>query len=184
MSSSREATTARLQELLSPLLIEAGSELEDLTVTQAGRRSVVRVLVDRDGGIDMDGVAAASRLVSEALDALDESDPALFGTAYVLEVSSPGVDRPLTEPRHWRRNTTRLVTVTLVAGGTVTGRVTSADDSAVTLDVDGTDQVLPYAEIVRGNVQVEFNRKDVKGAEDSDAADDIEGDEPAPGDDA
>ncbi len=174
MTSSRDTTTARLQELLAPLLIEAGSELEDLSVTQAGRRSVVRVLVDRDGGIDMDGVAAASRLVSEALDALDESDPALFGSSYVLEVSSPGVDRPLTEPRHWRRNITRLVTATLVAGGTVTGRVTAADDIAVTLDVDGADRILAYAEIVRGNVQVEFNRK----------ATDVADDEPETEDDA
>ncbi len=161
MTSSRAETITRLQQVLAPVLSEVGSDLEDVSVAQAGRRSVVRVLVDRDGGIDLDGVADASRLVSDALDALDEREPGLLGPSYVLEVSSPGVDRPLTEPRHWRRNISRLVTATLTGGATVTGRVTAADDTAVTLDVDGTERRLAYDEIVRGTVQVEFARKDV-----------------------
>jgi len=165
-------SAARLTEVLAPVLAATGADLEDVAVAQAGRRSVVRVLVDRDGGIDLDGVAEASRLVSDTLDELDEREPGLLGPSYVLEVSSPGVDRPLTAPRHWRRNIGRLVTVTLVAGGTVTGRVTCADEAAegaVTMDVDGSAQVLAYAAVVRGNVQVEFARKDA---------------EPDPGDDA
>ena len=89
----------------------------------------------------------------------------LLATTYVLEVSSPGVDRPLTEPRHWRRNVRRLVTATPVEGEPVTGRVLSADDAAVVLDVDGAERRLPYAEVVRGNVQVEFSRKDEDGPE-------------------
>lgn len=156
---------ARLHELLAPLVAEVGSDLEDVSVSQAGRRSVVRVLVDRDGGIDMDGVAEVSRVVSDALDALDEAEPGLLGATYVLEVGSPGVDRPLTEPRHWRRNATRLVTATRVDGTTVTGRITEADDAQVTLDVDGAPVALAYADLARGVVQVEFNRKDTEPAE-------------------
>ena len=154
------ASAARLSELLAPAIAAAGADLEDLSVSKAGKRSVVRVLVDRDGGVTLDDVADLSRVVSDALDALDEQDPSALGPSYVLEVSSPGVDRPLTEPRHWRRNLSRLVTATLRDGSTATGRVTSADDEAVTLDVDGTARVLPYADVARGAVQVEFSRTD------------------------
>ena len=154
------ASAARLSELVRPAVAAVGYDLEQLTVTAAGRRSVVRVVVDKDGGVTLDDVADVSRVISDALDAADAADPSLLGATYVLEVSSPGVDRPLTEPRHWRRNLRRLVTATLREGGPVTGRVVSADDEAVTLDVDGTEQRLAYADVVRGAVQVEFGRKD------------------------
>ena len=154
------ASGARLSELLSPVVSAAGADLEDVSVSKAGKRSVVRVLVDRDGGVSLDDVADLSRAVSDALDALDEQDPSALGPSYVLEVSSPGVDRPLTAPRHWRRNLTRLVTATLRDGTRATGRVSAADDDAVTLDIDGTDRVLRYDDIARGAVQVEFSRKD------------------------
>ena len=159
--------TPRVLALLEPVVAGAGFDLEDLTVSAAGKRSVVRVLVDKDGGVTLDDVADVSRLVSEALDAADEQDPTLLGTSYVLEVSSPGVDRPLTEPRHWRRNVGRLVVATLRDGATAEGRVTAADEAGVTLD-DGPG--LPWAELARGAVQVEFNRKDE--ADDLDETDD------------
>jgi ribosome maturation factor RimP len=79
--------------------------------------------------------------------------------AYTLEVTSRGVDRPLTEPRHWRRNHDRLVRVTLVEGGQVTGRVTSSDDTGVVLDVSGASRRVEYAAIAKALVQVEFNRR-------------------------
>ena len=155
-----------LLDLLGPVVAEAGYDLEDIAVTSAGRRSLVRVTVDADGGIDLDAVAVVSRLVSDALDA-DANTPgsprALAG-AYVLEVSSPGVDRPLTEPRHWRRAVGRLVRVE-VAGTQLTGRIGSVDDSGVTLDVNGTEQRVGFAELGRGKVQVEFNRP-AEGEED------------------
>ena len=157
--------STRLSALLTPVVAGAGFDLEHLTVSAAGKRSVVRVLVDKDGGVTLDDVADVSRLLSDALDAADEQDPSLLGTSYVLEVSSPGVDRPLTEPRHWRRNATRLVTATLRDGGTVHGRIVRADDDAVVLDVAGGERVLPYAELVKGAVQVEFGRP---GAADGD----------------
>ena len=94
--------------------------------------------------------------MSDALDADDVTGAAPF----TLEVTSPGVDRPLTEPRHWRRNAGRLVQATVGGAGSVTGRVLAADDSAVTLDVDGSERVIDFAELGPGKVQVEFNRPD------------------------
>jgi ribosome maturation factor RimP len=157
-----------LLDLLGPVVAGAGYDLEDVAVTAAGRRSLVRVTVDADGGIDLDAVAVVSRLVSDALDA-DASTPAsprALAGAYVLEVSSPGVDRPLTEPRHWRRAAGRLVRVE-IGGEQITGRIGSVDDSGVTFDVDGTEQRVGFAELGRGKVQVEFNRaSDAFGAGD------------------
>jgi ribosome maturation factor RimP len=168
------ASTARLRELVAPEVAAVGYDLEDLSVTAAGKRSVVRVVVDKDGGVTLDDVADVSRTIGDVLDRVDETDPGLLGAAYVLEVSSPGVDRPLTEPRHWRRNVKRLVTATLREGAPVTGRVLSADDEAVTLEVSGSEQRLVYTELVRGNVQVEFGRKDepLFAADDEDEEDD------------
>lgn len=154
---------ARLTTVLTPLLTASGFDLEDLSVTSAGRRSVVRVVVDTDAGITLDDVAEVSRTVSDALDALDEAEPDVLGAAYVLEVTSPGVDRPLTLPRHWRRNLGRLVHVVRREGGEVSGRVQAADETeggGVTLDVEGHQEEVPYATIARASVQVEFSRRD------------------------
>ena len=153
------ASAARLSEVLAPVVEQTGADLENVDVSKAGKRSVVRVVVDRDGGVSMDDVADVSRAVSEALDALDEAEPGMLGPSYVLEVTSPGVERPLIAARHWRRNVGRLVTVVLHEGPNVTGRVTAADDDEVVLDVDGTERRLALPEVVRGTVQVEFSRK-------------------------
>ena len=144
-------------QLLTPVVEATGHDLEDVTVSPAGKRRVVRVLVDKDGGITLDDVAQVSKVVSDVLDAAEADEPELLGGAYVLEVSSPGVDRPLTEPRHWRRNTGRLVKAT-VADGDVVGRVLGVDDLEVVLEVDGAERTLLFAEIERASVQVEFNR--------------------------
>ena len=152
------ASAGRLTALAAPVVESTGYDLEDLSVTAAGKRSVVRVVVDKDGGVTLDDVADVSRALGQALDAADEAEPGLLGASYVLEVSSPGVDRPLTEVRHWRRNAGRLVTAVRRSGADVTGRVVSADESGITLDVGGTQQVLPLADVVRGAVQVEFSR--------------------------
>ncbi len=174
------ASATRLTELVTPAVSAAGYDLEGLTVTAAGRRSVVRVVVDKDGGVTLDDVADVSRALGDALDAADEADPSLLGPSYVLEVSSPGVDRPLTEPRHWRRNVSRLVVATLADGSAVTGRIASADDTAVVLEVDGAERVLPTAELVRGAVQVEFARKGGTDDDtDDDAHDDTDGEDDA-----
>lgn len=144
----------RLSELLGPVVAGTGHDLEGLEVTPAGRRRVVRMVVDKDGGTTLDDIADVSRAVSEALDDIDVREPALLDGAYVLEVSSPGVDRPLTAARHWRRNVGRLVTVRLTDGSTLTDRLTAADDTSVQVG----ERSLPLAEVVRGQVQVEFSR--------------------------
>jgi len=144
----------RVRDAVEPAVTAAGFDLEDVEVVAAGRRSVVRVVVDHDGGIDLDAVAEVSRVVSDALDAGD----ATGSTPYTLEVTSPGVDRPLTEPRHWRRAVGRLVSVPVSDEGTVTGRVRAADETSVTFDVDGADRVVPLASLGPGRVQLEFNR--------------------------
>jgi len=146
----------RVRDVLDPVVTGAGYDLEDVTVTAAGRRSVVRVIVDRDGGIDLDAVAEISRVVSETLDA----DEATGEMPYTLEVSSPGVDRPLTEPRHWRRAAGRLVRATVRDGGDVTGRVVAADGAGVTFDAEGEQRTVPYDALGPGKVQVEFSRPD------------------------
>jgi ribosome maturation factor RimP len=154
-----------LLDLLGPLVIGAGYDLEDVVVTSAGRRSLVRVTVDADGGIDLDAVAEVSRLVADALDAdaTSPGSPRALAGAYVLEVSSPGVDRPLTEPRHWRRAVGRLVKVE-AAGRNLVGRITDVGDAGVALDVDGTERRVAWADLGRGKVQVEFNRPGDAGA--------------------
>src|SRR3954462_10521395 len=109
----------RGRDVLDPRGTGAGYDLEDVTVPAAGRRSVVRVVVDQDGGIDLDAVAEVSRAVSDALDGSDATGSA----PYTLEVTSPGVDRPLTEPRHWRRAVGRRVSAQVRDQCSVTGRV-------------------------------------------------------------
>jgi ribosome maturation factor RimP len=157
--ASAAQARAHLLDLLGPVVTGAGYDLEDVNVTAAGRRSLVRVTVDADGGIDLDAVAVVSRLVSDALDAdaEDPKSPRALAGAYVLEVSSPGVERPLTEPRHWRRASGRLVQ-TEVGGRVVTGRVLDCTDTGVTLEVAGAARAVAWADLGRGRVQVEFNR--------------------------
>jgi ribosome maturation factor RimP len=159
--SSAAQAREHLLDLLGPLVSGAGYDLEDVAVSAAGRRSLVRVTVDADGGIDLDAVAVISRLVSDALDADSENpeSPRALSGAFVLEVSSPGVDRPVTEPRHWRRATGRVVTAQS-KGKTITGRVISVDDDGVTLDIQGQPRTIGWADLGRGKVQVEFNRTD------------------------
>lgn len=138
-------------------LSELGVDVESVDVQKAGRRHVVRIVVDRDGGVDLDLVAAVSRQASELLDVPPLSD-ALPGP-FVLEVTSPGVDRPLTEARHWRRALTRLVEVTTTDGAIVVGRVTSVpSDDEVVITTEAGDIVLALADVQRAVVQVEFNR--------------------------
>lgn len=150
-------------DLLEPLVTAAGYDLEDVSVSKAGRRSLVRVVVDVDGGVDLDAVADVSRVVSDALDAAIDASAAdsavgrALAGSYTLEVTSPGVDRPLTEARHWRRAVGRLVT-TEAHGKSVTGRVTAADDDGATLNVKGREQTVPWDHLGRGKVQIEFNR--------------------------
>ncbi len=154
-AGSLHATRARIAALVEPVVAAAGFDLEDLGVTRAGRRSVVRLIVDADGGVTLDDIAAVSRAVSGALDGADET--MLGAGPYTLEVTSPGVDRPLVEPRHWRRNVSRLVTVR-VGAHTVTGRIVAADADGVTLELPDGRRDVPFSGLGAGAVQVEFSR--------------------------
>jgi ribosome maturation factor RimP len=153
--ASGQETRAALMRLLEPVVAGAGFDLEDVLVTPAGKRRQVRAIVDGDDGVSLDDVAIVSQAISAALD----DSEAMGSGPYVLEVTSPGIDRPLTQPRHWRRARGRLVRATLAAGEEITGRVTAADDAAVMLDTDGHERRLRYDELTRGLVQVEFNRR-------------------------
>ncbi len=156
MSTARQdATRDRIEAELVDPLSAMGLDVEAVEVTPAGKRRVLRVAVDKDGGVTLDDVADATREVSRVL---DDSD-VMGEMPYTLEVTSRGVDRPLTLPRHWRRNEDRLVKAALVDGSEVTGRITGSDDTAATLDVDGARRELAYADVVKALVQVEFNRK-------------------------
>ncbi len=132
----------------------AGFELEQLDVIAAGRRRLVKVVVDADDGVDLDQVAEVSRAVSSVLDSHD----AILGGPYTLEVTSPGLDRPLTKPRHWRRAKLRLVAVKQPDGTRFTGRVGQADDDGVELLVDGNLTRVGYADMAHAVVEVEFKQ--------------------------
>jgi ribosome maturation factor RimP len=164
---SNSSAGHRLAALLRPAIEQLGIDLDDVEVASAGKRRLVRVLVDSDTGVSLDEVSAASQAISAVLDA-PAADAILGSAPYVLEVSSPGVDRPLTKPKHWRRSVGRLVRVSLTAGGEIQGRVIEADDDGVRFassdELKGSKtnpdsvRALSFDEIVAGRVQVEFNR--------------------------
>lgn len=178
--------------MIEPVVNGVGYDLEDLSVSRAGRRHVVRVIVDADGGIDLDAVADVSRAVSAALDEAEETGGDIVAGEYQLEVSSPGVDRPLTLARHWRRNVGRLVKVTVRGAAALpgqrgeqpagdrqlTGRVVAADDEGVQLETDDGRATWAYAQLGPGRVQVEFTRLAELGEpdelDDADETDDID----------
>ena len=175
---SKPADAERLTAVLEPVIRSAGLDLESVRISAAGRRWLLRVVVDGDNGPGLDEIALVSRSVSAELD-----ESGVMGqAAYTLEVSSPGVDRPLTERRHWRRAVGRLVQVPLSrpapAGKTtpprstqpatyltaVRGRVVAAGAEAVTLEIDGERRDFGYQDLGPGRVQVEFSSAGTAGA--------------------
>jgi ribosome maturation factor RimP len=173
-SPTHQATALALKDSLADIVAQQGADLEDVEVTAAGRRTRIRVVVDADEGIDLDAIATISQAVSAVLD-----DPQRVGgslevigsSPYTLEVTSPGVDRPLTQPRHWRRNVSRLVEITLRENGgeadpegaqrggqTMVGRITAVTETDVTVEVDGQSRDVALADIARAMVQIEFRR--------------------------
>jgi ribosome maturation factor RimP len=151
---------AQLTRLLSPVVHAAGADLEEIRVSGAGRRMLLRVVVDADGGVDLDSIALISREVSAVLDARG----GLGDAPYTLEVTSPGVDRPLTQPKHWRRALGRLVSVPVAAAAgrgpsRIEGRVAAVSGQGVTLDVGGDRREFGYDALGPGRVQVEFARQ-------------------------
>lgn len=142
-------------ELLDGDFARAGYDIEDVVIDTATRPPRIVVIADADTGLDLDAVADLSRLASERLDTLD-SPP------YVLEVTSPGVDRPLTTEKHYRRAQGRLAEVTLADGSTFTGRIGAVRDGTVDLVVREARSNLAVRDValdavVKAVVQVEFS---------------------------
>lgn len=151
------AQSANPDSALEPVVRDAvegaGFDLDGLEQVRAGKRRLVRVIIDSDTGVGLDDITAVSRAVSGALDQCDD----LLAGPYTLEVTSPGVDRPLTRPRHWQRNRLRLVRAVLADGGELVARVGECDDEGVTLLVSGTPRRVCFADLDHAVVQVEFS---------------------------
>jgi ribosome maturation factor RimP len=145
-------------KVATPAVHALGMDLESVKVTSAGRRRLLRIVVDSDRGVSLDDAALASREIAAKLDASD----VMGDLPYTLEVSSPGVDRPLTQPRHWQRALGRLVRVPLPESPSspVQGRVVEADADHVVLDINGTRRRFGYPALGTGKIQIEFDRRD------------------------
>ncbi|WP_425954435.1 ribosome maturation factor RimP [Xylanimonas sp. McL0601] len=172
--SGGSATADAVRRVVTPAVDAEGLWLEDVTTTRAGSRSVVRVTVDlpedQVGSLGSDALGEVSRAISAALDA----DDVVHGV-YVLEVSTPGTSRPLTEPRHFRRARTRLVTLTLTDGGEAAGRLEDVvDDGGEPVLVLDDGARVPVAAVRRGRVEVELKR-----LEDAELGDDLDADDDA-----
>ena len=135
---------------ITPALEALGFYLEDVTITSAGRRSMLTVIVDGDTHLSLDQVTAATKGISEIVEGIQS----LGQTPFTLEVTSPGLDRPLTKPRHWRKNIDRLVKVILLDGSEVKGRVKATSETSTTID----EQVVNFTDIKRATLEIEFKQ--------------------------
>ena len=136
--------------VITPALAALGFYLEDVTITSAGRRSMLTVIVDGDTHLSLDQVTAATKGISEIIEGIQS----LGQTPFTLEVTSPGLDRPLTKPRHWRKNVDRLVKVILLDGSEIKGRVKDASETTTTID----EQVINFTDIKRATLEIEFKQ--------------------------
>jgi ribosome maturation factor RimP len=154
------AITDQIAALVTPAVQAQGFFLEDVHLVSPGKHRIVTCIVDGESALNLDQVTSVSRAISELLD----EAPFMGETPFTLEVTSPGVDRPLTKPRHFVKNHDRLLKVTKNDGDVITGRITSSSDSDVTLLVEtkkeSSEVVIAYADIKRATVEIEFNRKD------------------------
>ncbi|GAB3275325.1 ribosome maturation factor RimP [Parasphingorhabdus pacifica] len=153
-SPPRGEIAAQLEPVVAEAVAAEGFDLEELDVQLAGRRRLVKVVVDSDDGVGLDRISEISHAVSQVLDAHEH----VLAGAYTLEVTSPGVDRPLTRKRHWRRARNRLVKVRMVGGTELAVRVGESDDDGVVVLVGGKIRRLAYGDIERAVVEVEFQQ--------------------------
>ena len=148
------STREQILQILEPIASNMGLDLEDVEIKSAGKHSIVQVSIDKDGGINLDEVAQISNQISEALDVKD----VLGEKPYTLEVGSPGIDRALTLPRHWRRNNGRLVKINFGSNSEI-GRIIESDEEKVSLEVKGKTRSINFDKIDKAFIQVEFNPK-------------------------
>jgi ribosome maturation factor RimP len=133
---------------ITPALEALGFYLEDVTITSAGRRSMLTVIVDGDTHLSLDQVTSATKAIGEIV----ESIQSLGETPFTLEVTSPGLDRPLTKVRHWQKNINRLVKVVLLDGSEIKGRIKDVNEVSATVD----EKNINYSDIKRATLEVEF----------------------------
>ena len=148
------STREQILQILEPIASNMGLDLEDVEIKSAGKHSIVQISIDKDGGINLDEVAQISNQISEALDA----NEILGEKPYTLEVGSPGIDRALTLPRHWRRNSGRLVKINFGSNSEI-GRIIESDEEKVSLEVKGKTRSINFDKIDKAFIQVEFNPK-------------------------
>ena len=137
--------------VITPAIESLGFYIEDITITSAGKRSMLTVIVDGDTHLSLDQVTVATKAISEIVENL----PTLGNNPFTLEVTSPGLDRPLTKPRHWRKNQDRLIKIVLNDGKEINGRIKDSTESAVTVD----DKTINFADIKRATLEVEFKKE-------------------------
>ena len=137
--------------VITPAIESLGFYIEDITITSAGKRSMLTVIVDGDTHLSLDQVTVATKAISEIVENL----PTLGNNPFTLEVTSPGLDRPLTKPRHWRKNQDRLIKIILNDGKEVSGRIKDSNESSVTVD----EQVINFADIKRATLEIEFKKE-------------------------
>ena len=137
--------------VITPEIESLGFYVEDITITSAGKRSMLTVIVDGDTHLSLDQVTVATKAISEIVENL----PTLGNNPFTLEVTSPGLDRPLTKPRHWRKNQDRLIKIVLNDGKEKMGRIKDSTESSVTVD----EQVINFADIKRATLEVEFKKE-------------------------
>ncbi len=149
----------KLERLVEPILSNHGLELDAFETVPAGKRTLVRIVVDGDGangrGPTLDEISVVTRAISKMLDA----EPAAGNQSFTLEVSSRGIGRPLTQPKHFRRNVSRLVRIK-TSDENFVGRIKSADETEVLIEIDGTTRQVPYTQISKAIIEVEMKRKD------------------------
>jgi ribosome maturation factor RimP len=154
------AITDQIAQLVTPAVEAQGFFLEEVLLVSPGKHRIITCIVDSETSLNMDQVTSVSRAISELLD----EAPFMGETPFTLEVTSPGVDRPLTKPRHFAKNVDRLLKVTRADGEIITGRITANTEDDVTLLVtekkETTEIVIAFADIKRATVEIEFNRKD------------------------
>jgi ribosome maturation factor RimP len=133
---------------ITPALEALGFYLEDVTIISAGRRSMLTVIVDGDTHLSLDQVTSATKAIGEIV----ESVQSLGETPFTLEVTSPGLDRPLTKVRHWQKNINRLVKVVLLDGSEIKGRIKDVNEVSATVD----EKNINYSDIKRATLEIEF----------------------------
>ena len=133
---------------ITPALEALGFYLEDVTIISAGRRSMLTVIVDGDTHLSLDQVTSATKAIGEIV----ESIQSLGETPFTLEVTSPGLDHPLTKVRHWQKNISRLVKVVLLDGSEIKGRIKDVNEVSATVD----EKNINYSDIKRATLEIEF----------------------------